>query len=517
MRKINLSDYETKLLLRNLNIEDFDDYTELHGRCFPKIEPMEKKHLQSQLEIFPEGQFVIECGGKLIASASSLIVDLDEYSDNHNWDDIAGKGYITTHNPDGDTLYGIEIMVDPDFRGMKLSRRLYEARKQLCRDLNLKRIVIGGRIPGYQKYNNDISAREYVERIIDKAEFDPVLTPQLSGGFVLKRLLQDYLWEDDESSGWATLLEWANLDFKPSYVKRTMTAIPVRIAVAQYRMRPIQNFDDFRTQCEYFIDVASDYKSDFLLFPEIFTTQLLSFIESNSPAESVHKLAKFTPQYLELFSALSVKYYINIIGGSHFTLENEKLYNVSYLFHRNGAIDKQYKIHITPNERFWWGIQPGNKINVFKTDRGRIAILICYDIEFPELSRIAVEKGARIIFVPFSTNERHGYMRVRYCTQARCIENQVYVAIAGTTGNLPFVDNMDTQYAQSGIYTPSDMEFARDGIAAECNPNIETVVVHDVDLAVLERYRKSGSVLNWQDRRNDIYKVIYDDNKGENS
>ncbi|MBD3288499.1 GNAT family N-acetyltransferase [candidate division KSB1 bacterium] len=513
MKKIDLSEYEKKLVLRNLHIEDFDDYKELHHKCFPKIEPMEKEHLQSQLEIFPEGQFVIECESKVIASASSLIVDLDEYADYHNWDDIAGEGYITTHDPDGDTLYGIEIMVDPGFRGMKLSRRLYDARKQLCRDLNLKRIVIGGRIPGYQKYQAKISAREYVERVIDRAEFDPVLTPQISAGFVLKRLLQDYLWEDDESSGWATLLEWSNLDFKPSYVKRTMTAIPVRIGVAQYRMRPIKSFDDFRTQCEYFIDVASDYKSDFLLFPEIFTTQLLSFVETKSPAESVRKLTEFTPQYLELFSEMSVKYNINIIGGSHFILENEKIYNVSYLFHRNGEIDKQYKIHVTPNERFWWGIQPGDMINVFKTDRGRIAILICYDIEFPELCRIAVEKGARILFVPFSTNERHGYMRVRYCAQARCIENQVYAAIAGTTGNLPFVDNMDTQYAQSGIYTPSDMEFARDGIAAECNPNIETVVVHDVDLAVLERYRKDGSVLNWQDRRKDIYEIVYDKNK----
>jgi len=274
-------------------------------------------------------------------------------------------------------------------------------------------------------------------------------------------------------------------------------------------MRPIKDFEEFQQQCEYFVDVASDYKSDFVLFPEIFTTQLLSFIKCVSPADSVKKLAAFTHKYLELFSGLSLRYNINIIGGSHFVIENDEGYNVSYLFHRDGKIDKQYKLHITPNERFWWGLQAGNSVNVFKTDRGKIAISICYDIEFPELARIAVQKGARIIFVPFCTNERHGYLRVKYCSQARCVENQIYVATAGTVGNLPFVPNMDVQYAQSGIYTPSDMQFSRDGIASECTPNVETVVVHDVDLATLERYRKSGSVLNWCDRRTDLYQIVY--------
>lgn len=511
MKKIDTKEFEKELILRNLKIEDFDQHLELNKNCFPDMEPWTKNQIKSQLEIFPEGQFVIEYEGKIIAASSSLIVEFDDFSEQHNWKEIADNGYIKTHDPDGDTLYGIEIMVHPKFRGMKLSRRLYEARKQLCRELNLKRIIIGGRIPGFEKSEEDLSASVYVENVINKAEFDPVLTPQISAGFALKQLIPDYLEDDTKSSGWATLLEWTNLDYRPTSPKRSMTAIPVRICVVQYRMRPIKSFDEFKQQSEYFINVASEYKSDFVLFPEIFTTQLLSFIESDSPADSVKQLTEYTPQYLELFSKLAVRFNINIIGGSHFIEEEEQIYNVSYLFHRNGAIDRQYKIHITPNERFWWGIQPGSKVQVFDTDRGKIAILICYDIEFPELARIATEKGARIIFVPFCTNERHGYLRVRYCSQARCIENQVYVAAAGTVGNLPFVENMDVQYAQSGIYTPSDMQFARDGIASECTPNVETVVVHDLDLAVLERYRKAGSVLNWKDRRTDLYKISFND------
>lgn len=209
-----------------------------------------------------------------------------------------------------------------------------------------------------------------------------------------------------------------------------------------------------------------------------------------------------------------MKYNVNIIGGSHFSLENDKLYNIAYLFHRNGKIDSQQKMHVTPGERRWWGVQPGNSLKVFETDRGRIAMLVCYDIEFPELIRIVASKGAQIIFCPFNTDTEEGYLRVRYCSQARAIENHVYVAIAGCTGNLPFVENADIHYAQSGIFTPADIHFTRGGIAAECNANIETVIIHDVDVELVRRHRHMGTVQNWMDRRKDVYRVVYEDEDG---
>ncbi|TAK60359.1 MAG: carbon-nitrogen hydrolase, partial [Bacteroidetes bacterium] len=198
----------------------------------------------------------------------------------------------------------------------------------------------------------------------------------------------------------------------------------------------------------------------------------------------------------------------NIIGGSHFTVEEDYLYNVSYLFRRNGTIEKQYKLHITPNEQRWWGVMPGNTLNVFDTDCGKICIQIGHDIVFPELSRIAVQQGAQIIFTPFNTDERYAYLRVRYCAQARCIENHVFVVIAGCVGNLPSVENLDVHYAQSAIFTPSDIPFTRDAISAEATPNIETVIIDDVDLELLKKHRQTGSVLNWKDRRADLYEVV---------
>lgn len=515
MKRIDLSEFETLIQVRQIRIEDFDAIVELQKKCFPGMLPWGRDQIESQLRIFPEGQLCVEYEGRIVASSSSLIVDFDQHEDWHNWSKIADGGYIRNHDPEGDTLYGIEIMVDPEYRGMKLARRLYDARKQLARERNLRRIVIGGRIPGYGAHADEMSAREYVEKVMDKALYDPVLTAQLANGFVLQRLIPGYFPSDDASRGYATFLEWTNLDYVPDPQKRLSTVAPVRICVVQYQMRRIESVEEFATQCRFFVDVASDYKSDFVVFPELFTTQLLSCIDARSPAEAARKLAQYTPEYLELFTELAVSFNVNIIGGSQFAIEDDKLYNIAYLFRRNGTIGKQYKLHITPNERHWWGVNPGNKMEVFPTDRGKIAIQICYDIEFPELSRYAAHHGAQIIFVPFNTDERSGYLRVRYCAQARCIENHVYVAASGAVGCLPFADNADLHYAQSSIFSPSDVAFNRDGIAAECTPNIETVVVHDVDLELLRRHRRRGSVQNWKDRRTDMYRLIV--NNGDES
>jgi predicted amidohydrolase/ribosomal protein S18 acetylase RimI-like enzyme len=507
MSSIDLTLFEKSIVVRSITLADYDQLVELQAKCFPGMRPWAREQIESQLQIFPEGQICIDYQGKLVGSSSSLILDFEMYGSRHNWRDISDDGFIRNHNPEGNTLYGIEIMVDPEYRGMKLARRLYDARKKLARQKNLMRIVLGGRIPGYTQYKDQMTAREYVDKVMNKSLVDPVLTAQISNGFVLKRLIRSYMESDKESMGYATLLEWTNLDYEPDPHRKFVASKSVRICAVQYQMREIRCFEDFARQCAYFIDVASDYKCDFILFPELLTTQLLSFVHAERPGLAVRKLAEFTPQYLELFSNLAIKYDINIVGGTHYTVENERLFNVAYLFKRNGGIGKQYKLHVTPNERRWWGVEAGNKIEVFETDKGKISIQICYDVEFPEVSRIATEQGAQIIFVPFCTDERYAYLRVRYCAQARCIENHVYAAIAGTVGNLPSVENMDIQYAQSGIYTPSDIPFTRDAIASESTPNIETVIIDDVDLELLKRHRQTGSVLNWQDRRTDLYEV----------
>mgnify|MGYP005840017229 CR=1 FL=1 len=507
MSKIDLSRFEKKMIIRMIEHKDIDAIISLQTKCFPGMIPWKREQLESHLEHFPEGQLCAEYDGEIIGSCSSLIISFDEYDDKHTWDDITDEGYITNHNPDGYNLYGIEVMVHPDYRGMKIGQRLYEARKDLSRRLNLKSIIIGGRIPNYHKHAAQLKPREYVEQVTLHKIYDPVLSFQLMNGFTLMRINPNYLPDDDASRKYATLMEWNNVDYSAKTKRHFKTSFPVRICVVQYMMKQISSFDEFSRQVEYYTDVAADAGSDFAVFPEIFTTQLMSFLDEKSPSRAVQRVTEYTEDYIQLFTELAVKYNVNIIGGSHFVEEEGEIYNIAYLFRRDGTIEKQYKLHITPNERKWWGISRGDQVKVFDTDCGKIAIQICYDIEFPELARIATDLGAKIIFTPFCTEDRQGYLRVRYCSQARAVENQIYTVIAGTVGNLPQVENMDIQYAQSGIFAPSDFEYARDGIVGECNANIETVVIGDVDLEILRRQRQSGTVRQLKDRRTDIYSV----------
>jgi len=498
-----------RVRVRRLRISDFDQIVAIQLACFPGMKPWKREQIESQIKTFPQGQLCVEYDGEVVASAASLVVSYDMHSDWHDWREIADNGYIRNHEPNGDTLYGIEIMVHPKYRGRRLSRRLYDARKELARAMNLTRIVIGGRIPGYGRHADEMSADEYIERVQDKELYDPVFTAQVANGFELVRLIPNYLPGDQESRGYATFLEWINHDYQRDGRPSFQAVQSVRIATVQYQMRRIRSFEELAWQVEFFVDSAADYNCDFVLLPELFTTQLLSITPEMRPGLAARNLAEYTPQYVDMFTRFAIRYNINIIGGSQFCIEDGALYNVAYLFRRDGSVGRQYKLHITPSERRWWGVSPGDHLEVFDTDRGRIAIMICYDIEFPELSRMAVRKGAQLLFVPFNTNERYGYLRVARCAQARCIENHVYVVTAGCTGNLPSVENADVHYAQSAIYTPCDVMFSRDGVAAECTPNIETVIIHDVDIEMLRRHRYSGTTLNWNDRRRDLYRVVY--------
>ena len=143
----------------------------------------------------------------------------------------------------------------------------------------------------------------------------------------------------------------------------------------------------------------------------------------------------------------------------------------------------------------------------FDTDAGRIGILICYDCEFPELARLLSDEGMQILFVPFLTDTENGYNRVRLCAQARAIENECYVAIAGCVGNLPKVAHMDIQYARSGVFSPCDFSFPVDGVVTQAVPNSEMTLVADVSLDLLKKLHHNGSVHNLRDRRTDLYEL----------
>lgn len=278
----------------------------------------------------------------------------------------------------------------------------------------------------------------------------------------------------------------------------------VRIAAVQYLLRAIDDWSGFESQVRFVMKAAGDYKPQFVMFPEIFTTQLLSFMDTSNLGVAVRQMDAFTERYRALFTELAVQWGVHVIGGSHPTMTDGKLMNTAYLFTPGGKVLTQDKIHLTRWEKEKWKGDPGHHLRVFDTPFGRIAILICYDIEFPELARKVCEMGADIIFVPSCTDDRQGFWRVRYCCHARAIENQVYVAVTGTVGNIA-VEGLGLHFGQAAIITPSDFAFARDGIAAEGVPNMEQIVIADVDLAKLVTNRVSGTTIPLYDKRVDVY------------
>ncbi len=213
-----------------------------------------------------------------------------------------------------------------------------------------------------------------------------------------------------------------------------------------------------------------------------------------SEGGAIRKIAEQTDAIRQKFQTLAVNYNVNIITGSLPSIREDGLYNVGYLCRRNGSYEEYEKLHITPDEYKSWGMKGGTRLQTFDTDCGKIGILICYDVEFPELSRLLAQQKMEVLFVPFLTDSQNGYARVRNCAQARAIENECYVAIAGSVGNLPKVHNMDIQYAQSAVFTPCDFAFPPNGIKSEATPNAEMILIVDVDLELLKDLHAHGSV-----------------------
>lgn len=495
--------------LRHLQLKDYLGLKKAMKEAYSGIGGVywQESAIQKLLRIFNDGQLCVMVNGEVAAIALSIIVDSKDVRRQHTYAEVTGEHSFDTHNPEGDILYGIEVFVHPDYRGLRLGRRLYDARKELCENLNLKAIMAGGRIPNYNKFSSSLTPRQYIDKVKLKEVYDPTLSFQLSNDFHVKKVLKNYLPEDTESEEYATLLEWNNIYYQENEELINAQKTIVRLGIVQWQMRLFPSFEAIVEQIEYFIDAVSDYKSDFILFPEFFNAPLMAEYNHLGEAKAIRELARFAEPLREKFCEFAVSYNVNIITGSMPIVEDDNLYNISYLCRRDGSWDSYRKIHPTPSEVTAWGMVGGNNLKTFDTDCGKIGILICYDIEFPELARLYADEGIDVLFVPFLTDTQNGYYRVRRCAQARAIENECYVAIAGSVGNLPKVNNMDIQYAQSAVFTPSDFAFPSNAVKAEATPNTEMTLIADLDLQLLKELHAHGSVTNLKDRRTDLYNI----------
>jgi len=501
---------EARLQLCNLSITHYILIKELMDEVYSELGGAWPKHtIKYLIEKFPEGQIGIIDDGALVGIALSCKVDYIRFSNPHTYDDIVDSQDNVLIDPKGDAIYGLDVIISKQHRGLRLGRRLYDARKELCRQYNLKAILAGGRIPNYHQHQETLTPYEYIEKVAEKVIYDPILSFQLSNGFTVKRVLKKYLPDDAKSVGYATLLEWDNIFYEPEEKVIDTTKTNVRVGAVQWQMRSVSNEQEMLDQIEYFVDTVSDYQSDFILFPEFFNASLMGLKPYTNHTDAIRFLASFTEKFRDAMSQMAIEYNANIIAGSMPLIEDGNVYNASYLCHRDGKIDMQRKIHITPHEKNDWVMKGGDRVDVFETDAGRVGILICYDVEFPELSRILAEQKMDILFVPFWTDTKNSYLRVRHCAHARAIENECYVVLAGSVGNLPKVESLDVQYSQAAVLTPSDISFPHDSILSEATPNTEMLLFSDLDLEKLKVLHSEGTVRNLLDRRQDVFSINY--------
>jgi ribosomal protein S18 acetylase RimI-like enzyme len=202
---------------RRMMLADIEPILRLEAACFPGIPADKHWHpdmLQAHITKFPEGQFVAEIDGWVLGSSTSLRVPLGRALAPHRWTEITGGGYLTTHDPEGDCIYGTEIMVHPDARRGGIAKRLYRLRQRLAVETNARALVTGGRIPGYDKHAATMTAVEYVKSVLASERTDRTLSAQLGAGFSVIGVLSDYI-TDPKSRNHATLLAWWNLDWTP--------------------------------------------------------------------------------------------------------------------------------------------------------------------------------------------------------------------------------------------------------------------------------------------------------------
>lgn len=181
----------------------------LQKACFPDPFPEEllwnADHLARHIELFPAGQFVVEAEGAIVASASATRISEARFQAHESWDATVGGPFLTSFDPAGSTLYGLDISVHPEFRRFGFGRLLYSARFDLVRSSNLKRYVTGCRLPDFGASGLELEA--YLAQVERGARTDRTLTPLLRYGLKLVGGIREYM-EDEESRDCAALLEW---------------------------------------------------------------------------------------------------------------------------------------------------------------------------------------------------------------------------------------------------------------------------------------------------------------------
>jgi len=281
----------------------------------------------------------------------------------------------------------------------------------------------------------------------------------------------------------------------------------MRTASIQWDMQRPASAEAFFERAAFFVETAvADYAAHVVVFPEYFTLPLLSLGPRRRAMDSIRALATQTPEVTQVMADLARHHRVWIVAGSQPVVRDGTLFNIAFIHGPDGELHEQAKLHITPWERHAWDVRGGNELVVVDTGLVKFGVQICYDVEFPEPSRVLAERGIELLLVPYCTDDRRGHLRVSRCAMARAIENQIAVVTAGCIGTLTRVPAANLHYARSAAYTPVDLAFPPEGIAAEADPAVEQLLMAELDLAALRGSRGDGTVTPLKDRRRDLFR-----------
>lgn len=280
---------------------------------------------------------------------------------------------------------------------------------------------------------------------------------------------------------------------------------PLRIAAAQFPVLDLHDWVELSQTLTRWVSAAAQQGAKLLVFPEYAAMSLASLRPNTIKGQLQQELQAIQghhADWLALHARLAREHGVHLLAGSFpLRISETSTRNRAHLFAPNGKSGWQDKWTMTRFENELWGIEAGNTLKVFDTTLGRLAINICYDVEFPLLARAQVEAGAQIILAPSCTDTTAGYWRVRVGAQARALENQCVVVQAPLVGEAPWSACVDVNVGMAGIYTPPDRGLPDDGVLAKGEWNVPQWVYADIDPATLAAVRADGQVFNHRDWR----------------
>ncbi|WP_438358025.1 GNAT family N-acetyltransferase [Brevibacillus dissolubilis] len=212
-------DRPVPVVIRNYQERDIDDLIRIQQESFPPPFPPElwwnTRQLRNHITLFPDGALCAEVDGEVVGSMTGLIVNFDPEHPVHTWEEITDNGYIRNHNPNGNTLYVVDIGVRPTSRKLGLGKWLMFSMYEVVVQKGLERLLGGGRMPGYDAKADEMTAEQYIDAVVQGDLKDPVITFLLRCGRTPVKVVADYL-EDEQSRNYGTLMEWRN-PFLPSH------------------------------------------------------------------------------------------------------------------------------------------------------------------------------------------------------------------------------------------------------------------------------------------------------------